>query len=153
VRRLDPAALGLAQALAVLGDDRKLRHAAATTGLDTIDATRLAASLVRLEVLAGDDPLRFIHPVIRGSLEASLPRDERDLAHRSAALWNPGLRKTWYPEVAVKRCQPLGVRPKPVGDPGVIGGGRLFFRSLSIQHGCDQVPGHHAGHQRLQHPV
>ena len=49
------------------------------------DATRLAAGLVRLEVLAADDPPSFIHPVVRDALEASLAGDERDAAHRSAA--------------------------------------------------------------------
>jgi DNA-binding CsgD family transcriptional regulator len=85
VRRLDPVALRLAQALAVLGDGCELRHAAAIGGLATLDATRLAAGLVRLEVLATDDPPSFIHPVVRDALEASLAGDERDAAHRSAA--------------------------------------------------------------------
>ena len=47
VRRVDPAALRLAQALAVLGDGCELRHAAATAGLEMTDATRLATVLVR----------------------------------------------------------------------------------------------------------
>jgi DNA-binding CsgD family transcriptional regulator len=85
VRSVGPATLRLAQALAVHGDGCELRHAAATAGLDVLDAARLAASLVRMEVLADDDPPRFIHPVIRNALEASLPGDERDAAHRSAA--------------------------------------------------------------------
>ena len=41
--------------------------------------------LVRSEVLADDDPPRFIHPVVREALEASLGGDARDAAHRSAA--------------------------------------------------------------------
>jgi tetratricopeptide (TPR) repeat protein len=85
VRRLDPIALRLAQTLAVLGDGCHLRHAAAAGGLEMTDATRLAAGLVRLEVLASDDPLSFIHPVVRDAVEASLGGDERDAAHRSAA--------------------------------------------------------------------
>src|SRR6516225_8837746 len=85
VRRADPAALHLAQALAVLGDGCELRHAAATAGLEMLDATRLATVLVRLEVLAADDPPRFIHPVVRDALEASLGGGERDAAHHSAA--------------------------------------------------------------------
>ena len=62
VRGFDPRALGLAQALAVLGDGCELRHAAAIARVEMADATRLAAGLVRLEVLASDDPPRFIHP-------------------------------------------------------------------------------------------
>ena len=52
---------------------------------DRREAARLAAGLVRLEVLATDDPPRFIHPVVREALEASLGSDERDAAHRAAA--------------------------------------------------------------------
>jgi hypothetical protein len=85
VRRLDRAALRLAQALAVLGDGCELRHAAATAGLEITEATRLATVLVRLEILAEDDPPRFIHPVVRDALEVSLGGDARDAAHRSAA--------------------------------------------------------------------
>jgi hypothetical protein len=85
VRRVDPAALRLAQALAVLGDGCALRHAAATAGLQMTEATGLATALVRSEILADDDPPRFIHPVIRDALEMSLGRDARDAAHRSVA--------------------------------------------------------------------
>jgi DNA-binding CsgD family transcriptional regulator len=85
VRRVDPAALRLAQALAVLGDGCELRHAATIAGLEMPDATRLATILVRLEVLADDDPPRFIHPVVRDALEVSLGGDARDAAHRTAA--------------------------------------------------------------------
>jgi DNA-binding CsgD family transcriptional regulator len=85
VRRVDPAALRLAQALAVLGDGCELRNAAATAGLEMTDATKQATVLVHLEVLAVDDPPRFIHPVIRDALEVSLGSDARDAAHRSAA--------------------------------------------------------------------
>jgi DNA-binding CsgD family transcriptional regulator len=85
VRCLDPDALGLAGALAVLGDGCELRHAAAIAGVGIADATRLAAGLVRVEVLAADDPPRFIHPVVRDAIDASLGNDERDAGHRAAA--------------------------------------------------------------------
>ena len=85
VRRVDPAALRFAQALAVLGDGCELRLAAATAGLEMTDATRLATVLVRVEVLADDDPPRFIHPVVRDALEVSLGGDARDAGPRSAA--------------------------------------------------------------------
>ena len=85
MRRVDAAALRLAQALAVLGYGCELRRAAAIAGLEMSDATRLATLLVRVEVLAGDDPPRFIHPVVRDAVEMSLSGDARDAAHRSAA--------------------------------------------------------------------
>jgi len=85
IRGWDPDALHLAQALAVLGDGCRLPHAAAIAGIRTSDAIRLAAGLVRLEVLAGDDPPRFLHPVVRDAVEASLGSDARDAHHRRAA--------------------------------------------------------------------
>jgi DNA-binding CsgD family transcriptional regulator len=85
VRRLDPRALRCAQALAVLGDGCEPRHAAAVAGLEIDAAVRLAAGLVRLEVLAEDSPPRFLHPILREAVEASMESDERDFAHRAAA--------------------------------------------------------------------
>ena len=81
----DPAALALAQALAVLSDGGELRHAAEIASLPMALTERLAEGLVRLEVLAPDEPMRFVHPVVREALEGSMRRDERDQAHRHAA--------------------------------------------------------------------
>jgi DNA-binding CsgD family transcriptional regulator len=85
VKGLGPDALGLAQALAVLGDGCALRHAAAIAGVTTGVAAQLAAGLVRAEVLAAGDRPRFVHPVIRDALEASLDSGGKDRAHRCAA--------------------------------------------------------------------
>jgi DNA-binding NarL/FixJ family response regulator len=48
-------------------------------------AVGLAAALVRLEVLAEDEPSRFLHPIVRDAVEATLGPYERDSAHRDAA--------------------------------------------------------------------
>jgi DNA-binding CsgD family transcriptional regulator len=85
VRGLGPDALRLAQALAVLGDGGELRHAAAIAGVPATAAARLAGGLTRAEVLAAEDRLRFVHPVIRDALEAALDSGERDRAHHDAA--------------------------------------------------------------------
>ena len=85
IRGLDPRALRLGQALAVLGDGCELRHAASIAEMDVETASRLAYGLVRLEVLAGDAPPRFLHPVLREVLEWSLAGDPRSSAHRAAA--------------------------------------------------------------------
>ncbi len=85
VRGLGADALGLAQALAVLGDGCELRHAAAIAGVATAVAARLAGGLVRAEVLAAGDRPRFVHPVIRDALEASLDSGGKDRTHRCAA--------------------------------------------------------------------
>jgi DNA-binding CsgD family transcriptional regulator len=85
VRGLGPEALGLAQAIAVLGDDCELRHAAVIAGVGMASATRLTDGLVRVEVLAAGDRPRFVHPVVRDALEATLGSGERDRDHRCAA--------------------------------------------------------------------
>jgi DNA-binding CsgD family transcriptional regulator len=85
VRGVDRRALGVAQALAVLGDGCDLRHAAALAGLEMADAFAAAAGLVGVEVLAGDDPPRFMHLVVGDAIEGSLRGDERDALHRGAA--------------------------------------------------------------------
>jgi DNA-binding CsgD family transcriptional regulator len=85
VRGLHPGALPLAQALAVLGDGCALRHAARIAGVGVAEAISAGAGLVRLEVLAADDPPRFIHPVVRHAVEGSLGSAGRDALHRAAA--------------------------------------------------------------------
>ncbi len=114
VRGLHPGALALAQALAVLGDACELRHAAALAGVEVAEAISLAAAFVRMELLADDDPPRFIHPVVRDAVEASLASDARDALHRFAA-------RLLYADGAVPgqvAAHLAGVRP--VGDGWVV---------------------------------
>jgi DNA-binding CsgD family transcriptional regulator len=85
VRALDPEALRLAQALAVLGDGCELRSAASIAGLDLAASVRLAAGLVRVDVLESVAPVRFRHPVLRSAVQASTAEDELDRLHRAAA--------------------------------------------------------------------
>ena len=86
VRRVDPHALRLVQALAVLGDGCELRHAAAIAEIEPDHALRVVAAVVRLGVLASGDPPCFGHPIVREALESSLGSDELNAAHRGAAL-------------------------------------------------------------------
>jgi ATP/maltotriose-dependent transcriptional regulator MalT len=85
LQRLNPAALHLAQALAILGDGCDLRHAAAVAAVGMQQATYLATDLVGLEVLGADRPPRFIHPIVRHAVVQTLSRAEQDAAHRAAA--------------------------------------------------------------------
>ena len=114
VRGLDPGGLSLGQALAVLGDGCQLRHAAAIAGVEVSEAISLVAALVRLEVLASDDPPCFIHPVVRDAVEGSLASDARDALHRSAARLLDG---EGVPPGQVA-AHLVGVRP--VGDGWVV---------------------------------
>jgi hypothetical protein len=114
VRRLDPDALRLAQALAVLGDGCELRRAAVVARLDLAASIRLAAGLVRVEVLESTEPVRFLHPVVRSAVEASLTADALDVCHRAAArvLHDDGL--------PPGRVAAHLVRVLPAGDPRVL---------------------------------
>jgi DNA-binding CsgD family transcriptional regulator len=85
LRSLDPAALRLAQTLAILGDGCDLRHAAAVADIAMDHATALATELSRLEVLGDDRPPRFIHPIVRHAVVQTLSGAEQDAAHRVAA--------------------------------------------------------------------
>src|SRR5262249_56097684 len=82
---LDPAALRLSQALAILGDGCDLRHAAAVAEIAMDRATYLATELVRLDILGDDRPPRFIHPIVRHAVAQTLSGAEEDAAHRAAA--------------------------------------------------------------------
>ncbi len=85
LQSLDPAALRLAEALAILGDGCDLRHAAAVAGIAMDQATYLATELVRLEILGDDRPPRFIHPIVQHAVTQMLSAAEQDAAHRAAA--------------------------------------------------------------------
>jgi DNA-binding CsgD family transcriptional regulator len=114
LRRLDPSALRLAQSLAILGDGCELRHAAVIAEVDVSTRLEIGVSLVRLDVLSAADPPRFLHPVIRTALEASLDLNGRDAAHRAAAriLDHEHAR----PEVVAAHL----VHMRPSGDPWVV---------------------------------
>ena len=85
VRQVSAAAPTLAGAMAVLGDHAPLALAAALAGMDVVPASRLARRLVRIEVLASEDPVTFVHSLIRQSVYDALTGAERDDAHRAAA--------------------------------------------------------------------
>lgn len=85
LQSLDPDALRLAQALAILGDGCELRHAALVADIAMSQAARLATELVALEVLGAERPPRFIHPIVRHAVAQTLSGAEQDAAHRAAA--------------------------------------------------------------------
>ena len=114
VQALHSGALAFTQALAVLGDGCELRHAAQLAGVSASEAISLGAALVRLEVLAADDPPWFIHPVVREAVEASLGSEAQDALHRAAA----GLLEADRAPPGRVAAHLIGVRP--VGDEWVV---------------------------------
>ncbi|MDQ2804543.1 MAG: AAA family ATPase, partial [Pseudomonadota bacterium] len=64
VARLSSAAVGMARATAVLGDDAELSTVAALAGMEVKDAGAAVAALVSAEVLREHSPLGFVHPLV-----------------------------------------------------------------------------------------
>lgn len=85
IAHIGPQAPALATAMAVLGNGERLALAAALAGLEEATAARIAQRLVRIEVLAGEDPFALVHPLVRRSLYDTLSVTERDTAHARAA--------------------------------------------------------------------
>jgi DNA-binding CsgD family transcriptional regulator len=82
------AALGedateLARAAAVLGDGTDPALAGAVAGVD--DVTGVADALVRADVLAPDEGLAFVHPIVRAAIYEELAPGERRERHAAAA--------------------------------------------------------------------
>jgi len=83
--RLPDGAAPLARAVAVLGSSAPLRHAALLARLDTASAVRAADTLRAAGLLEDGPELTLAHPLIAGTLYASLPAGERALWHAAAA--------------------------------------------------------------------
>ncbi len=83
--RLPTAASALARAVAVLGADAELRHAAELAGLEVREAAKAADRLAGAGLLAPGRPLRFVHPLVEAAINGELPPGERDVMHHEAA--------------------------------------------------------------------
>jgi DNA-binding CsgD family transcriptional regulator len=85
IRRLSPGAPALAHAVAVLGDDVPLAHAAALAQLGLPDAATAADELAGADVLHPAPELGFVHPIVRQAVYLGIPTAERGQLHLAAA--------------------------------------------------------------------
>jgi DNA-binding CsgD family transcriptional regulator len=83
--RLGPAAVALAQAVAVFGRDADLVDAAALAELDEPAARTAADALMAARVLESAHPLRFAHPLLGSAVYADVGLARRAAGHRRAA--------------------------------------------------------------------
>jgi DNA-binding CsgD family transcriptional regulator/tetratricopeptide (TPR) repeat protein len=83
--RLPEDAGALIEAASILGDQTELRHVAALARLDGAEAAGAASTLVRSDLLRGDDPVEFFHPVVRTAIYDGLDPLVRSDGHRRAA--------------------------------------------------------------------
>ena len=85
IARVGRDASRLATAMAVLGDGGRLAMAAELAGMSEGSAAGHAQELRRFEVLAGEDPFSFVHPLVRRSVYDQQSVTDRDTAHTAAA--------------------------------------------------------------------
>jgi DNA-binding NarL/FixJ family response regulator len=90
--RLPDGAGPLARAVAVLGPGAPLRHAAQLARLEPPAAVRAADALRTTGLLEDGPALMLVHPLIAGTLYASLPAGERAQWHAAAAALLTGER-------------------------------------------------------------
>lgn len=83
--QLAPAATRLARAVAVLDLDGDLHRAGALAEVTGAHLHETTAALQRARILAPDEPLRFVHPILRSAIYDDLTSAERDALHRRAA--------------------------------------------------------------------
>jgi hypothetical protein len=83
--RLGPDAPRLAAAVSVLGERVQLALAAALAGLELGDAHDAAVALSGADILRRDQPLAFVHPVVRAAVRERVAPIERSRLHRRAA--------------------------------------------------------------------
>jgi DNA-binding CsgD family transcriptional regulator len=77
----------VARAIAVLGDGTDATHVARLADVDPRALTAAAAALARVQLIHRDEPLRFVHPVVRTVVYEGISAEQRAEAHaRAAAL-------------------------------------------------------------------
>ncbi|WP_028064377.1 ATP-binding protein [Solirubrobacter soli] len=83
--RLPAPAAAVARAVAVLGEQPGLQAIAGLAGIDEAAAAETIDALVRAEILRADEPLGFVHPLVRDAVYTELPAARRGLEHARAA--------------------------------------------------------------------
>ncbi len=116
----------LARAIAVLGGEGDLRHAAAIAGLQPDPARAAADLLAAAGILEAEmPPLRMVHPLVRAAVAEDTPPSDRAASHRHAfaALAADG--------AVDQALLPHALAAEPSGDPELAALlGRLAERAL-----------------------
>jgi tetratricopeptide (TPR) repeat protein len=83
--RLPAPAAAVARAVAVLGEQPGLEAIAALADVEEDAAAETLDALVRAEILRADEPLGFVHPLVRDAIYGELPAPRRGVEHARAA--------------------------------------------------------------------
>lgn len=82
---LGPQALGLAEAVSVLGNRRRPNVLARVAGIPARRVAELSSALVRSGVFADSTSAGFAHPILLASVRERVPEDRRQRMHAAAA--------------------------------------------------------------------
>ncbi|HVH21233.1 MAG TPA: BTAD domain-containing putative transcriptional regulator [Pseudonocardia sp.] len=85
LRRLPPPVTVVARAAAVLGDSAPLPAVAALAEIPEATTATALAALARAEIIRDEQPVAFVHPLLREAVYRELPAAERELWHERAA--------------------------------------------------------------------
>ncbi len=85
LRRMPPAAVDAARAVALIGADADLPAVAALAKLSEERAAEALDLLSRTEILADTRPVRFVHPLVRDAVYTDLSSGDCALRHERAA--------------------------------------------------------------------
>lgn len=110
-----PAARGVAEAAAVLGESATLQRAARLAGIDPSAAELAARWLVDAAILEDSARLGFRHPIVRSAVDAGIPGPARAALHRRAAF----LLSDEGADAGVAGAHLL--ETEPAGDPRTVG--------------------------------
>jgi DNA-binding CsgD family transcriptional regulator len=104
----------LLRAAAIVGDHTQLRVAAMIAELSPTASLDAASALVRAELLRNENPLEFIHPVVRTAVLEDISGAEKARTHRRAAeaLVDAG--------AVTEQAAAHLVQTIPAGDPWVV---------------------------------
>ena len=85
LRGASPFSVEVVRAVAVLGADAEVRHIARLAGLSVEEVSAALDALEATDVLTGERPIEFVHPIARSAIYAAIPAGERARLHAVAA--------------------------------------------------------------------
>lgn len=112
--RLQPNCATVVRALAVLGNQISAETLAGFTELPENEVAAALADLSRAEILRPEEPIAFVHPLVREAIYRDIPPGERELMHIHAAKQLSEL------NAPLERVAAQLVHVRPRGDDWVV---------------------------------
>lgn len=144
--RETPDVTALARAVAILGDDVELRHAAQLADVELVAAADCADRLADLGILREGTPLSFLHPLLRSTVLAGMRPARRAAVHARAAQV---LQADAAPVAAVAAHV---VELEPAADPQVVAVLRCAAQA-ALERGAADIAVRHLRRARREPPA